>query len=389
MLNKVPAVTIYFWVIKILCTTVGETAADYLNGALHIGLTGTSVIMSALLAIVIVFQFKAKQYVPFIYWSTVVLISIVGTLITDNLTDKLSVPLETTTIVFSILLSIAFMIWYVQEKTLSVYSINTLRRETFYWLVVLFTFALGTAAGDLTAEKFEIGYLKSIFIFGSIALTAIIYYKMNSTMGHEHEPVHAVLLFWIAYIFTRPLGASIGDYLSQSYSDGGLGVGATATTMLFLGIILGLMVYLTIKQKKDIRLNPLVMVGGSLFILIAVAFLILSKPSFNLKRSVTVQQQKVTAPLGDLTPFIIIAEDSLRFVEANDFLSAKARIKDLEVAWDQAQKRLQRMSPDDWASIDGAIDRVLSKLRASQPDANACKNVLKSFISKSKSLSSS
>ena len=157
MLNKVPEVTIYFWIVKILCTTVGETAADYLNGALNFGLTGTSVVMSVVLSVVMVFQFRAKKYIPSVYWFTVVLISIVGTLITDNLTDKLGVPLETTTIVFSVLLAVTFMIWYAVEKTLSVYSIDTSRREAFYWLVVLFTFALGTAAGDLTAEKFMIG----------------------------------------------------------------------------------------------------------------------------------------------------------------------------------------------------------------------------------------
>ena len=125
MLNKVPEVTIYFWIIKILCTTVGETAADYLSEVLHFGLTGTSLVMSALLVVVIYFQFKARKYIPSIYWLAVVLISIVGTLITDNLTDKLNVPLETTTIVFSIFLALTFIIWYALEKTLSIYSMET------------------------------------------------------------------------------------------------------------------------------------------------------------------------------------------------------------------------------------------------------------------------
>ena len=194
MLNKVPEITLYFWIIKILCTTVGETAADYLNEILHFGLTGTSLVMSALLAVVMVFQLKARKYIPSIYWLVVVLISIVGTLITDNLTDKLGVPLQTTTIVFSILLALTFIVWYALEKTLSINSIDTSRCEAFYWLVVLFTFALGTAAGDLTAEKFEIGYLKSIFIFGAIAIAAIGYYKMKGIVEHKHEPVHAIFI---------------------------------------------------------------------------------------------------------------------------------------------------------------------------------------------------
>ncbi len=244
MLNKVPEVTIYFWVIKVFCTTVGETAADYLNTTLNFGLTGTSLVMGALLTVVLFFQFKAGKYTPSIYWLAVVLISVVGTLITDNLTDKLGVSLETTTLVFSIALALTFAVWYAVEKTLSVHSIVTRRREAFYWLAILFTFALGTAAGDLTAEKFGLGYLTAVFIFaGLIAIVAIAYYAVK---------VNAVLAFWLAYIFTRPLGASIGDYLSQAHANGGLGLGTTTTSALFLITILGLVVYLTLTRKDEI-----------------------------------------------------------------------------------------------------------------------------------------
>ena len=252
MLNKVPEVTIYFWIIKVLCTTVGETAADYLNETLNFGLTGTSLVMGALLVVVIFFQFKVRKYIPSIYWLAVVLISVVGTLITDNLTDKLGIALETTTIAFSILLALTFAVWYALEKTLSIYSIVTTSREAFYWLAVLFTFALGTAAGDLSAEKFGLGYLNSIFIFGGIAIAAIAYYGFKGTADHQHESMYAILVFWIAYIFTRPLGASIGDYLSQARDDGGLGLGPTATSALFLVTILSLVVYLTLTRKDEI-----------------------------------------------------------------------------------------------------------------------------------------
>ena len=389
MLNKVPEVTLYFWIIKILCTTVGETAADYLNEVLHFGLTGTSLVTSALLAVVMLFQFKARKYIPSIYWLAVVLISIVGTLITDNLTDKLNVPLETTTIVFSIFLALTFIIWYALEKTLSIYSIDTSRREAFYWLVVLFTFALGTAAGDLTAEKFDIGYLKSIFIFGGIAITAIGYYKIKGTTEHKHEPVHAILMFWIAYIFTRPLGASIGDYLSQARVDGGLGFGTTTTSALFLITILGLVVYLTIARKTgSVRRDRLVAVGV-IFLVLTIGFiwLALGNSSFRKQSLVVVQKQKSTSSLGDLTPIIKIAEDSLKLVQANDLSNAKRRIKDLETAWDNAEEKLRAMSPDDWASVDSSIDRVLSKLRSSKPDTDACIKALQAFIAKSESLS--
>ncbi len=255
MLNKVPEVTIYFWIIKVLCTTVGETAADYLNTALNFGLTGTSLVMGGLLAVVLFFQFKVGKYTPSIYWLAVVLLSIVGTLITDNLTDKLGVSLETTTVVFSIALTLTFAVWYVVEKTLSVHSIITTRREAFYWLAILFTFALGTAAGDLTAEKFGLGYLTAVFIFaGLIAVVTITHFVIKGILaaGHRHQSRNAVLAFWLAYIFTRPLGASIGDYLSQARVNSGLGLGTTTTSALFLITILGLVVYLTLTRKDEI-----------------------------------------------------------------------------------------------------------------------------------------
>lgn len=275
MLNKVPEITAFFWIIKVLCTTVGETAADYLNTTLNLGLNGTSVVMGVLLLVVLFFQFRGKKYKPSIYWLAVVLLSVVGTLITDNLTDNLGISLTTTTIVFSITLAVVFAIWYLVEKTLSVHSIVTTRRETFYWLAILFTFALGTAAGDLLAEKFDLGYLLSLGIFaGAIAvITAAHYIVKNHVLHAEHrlQSSNAVLAFWLAYILTRPLGASIGDYLSQAQSDGGLGLGTTTTSFLFLAAILGLVVYLTLTKKdviskavlkEDIKEHKLLEHGG-------------------------------------------------------------------------------------------------------------------------------
>jgi uncharacterized membrane-anchored protein len=258
MLNKVPEVTLYFWIIKILCTTIGETAADYLNETLHFGLNGTSIVMGALLAIVLFFQFRSKKYIPSVYWVSVVLISVVGTLITDNLTDNLGISLTTTTAVFSVLLLATFAAWFVSEKTLSVHSIHTTRREAFYWLTILFTFALGTAAGDLVAEKFGLGYLTSLGIFaGLIAVVTIAHYAVKYSLeaGHRHQSTNAVLAFWLAYILTRPLGASIGDFLSQARADGGLGLGTTATSGIFLAAILGLVVFLSVTKKDVIPLE--------------------------------------------------------------------------------------------------------------------------------------
>jgi uncharacterized membrane-anchored protein len=244
LLNKVPEVTIFFWIIKILATTVGETAADFLNDNLNMGLTNTTYIMSVLLLITLFFQFKMKKYVPGVYWLAVVLISVVGTLVTDNLVDNFGVSLETTTIIFSVLLIATFVTWYSNEKTLSIHSIYTTKREVFYWLAILFTFALGTAAGDLAAEGLSLGYLNSVFIFA--ALIGLV------TLAHYRFKLNAVLAFWIAYILTRPLGASMGDYLSQARADGGLELGTTVTSIIFLVTILGLVIYLTMSKRDEI-----------------------------------------------------------------------------------------------------------------------------------------
>ena len=242
MLNKVPEVTIFFWVIKIMCTTVGETAADYLNVNLGFGLTKTTYVTGALLIILLAVQFRLRRYVPGVYWAVVVVISVFGTLITDNMSDHYNVPLTTSTIVFSIILAAVFAAWYAVERTLSIHTIFTTRREAFYWLAILFTFALGTAAGDLSAEKLDLGYAVSILIFGSL-IAAV-------TIGHYVFGMNAVLSFWLAYILTRPLGASIGDEMSQnSHKYGGLGLGTTGTSYIFLGCILALVAFLSITRK--------------------------------------------------------------------------------------------------------------------------------------------
>jgi uncharacterized membrane-anchored protein len=256
MLRKVPEITLYFWIIKVLCTTVGESAADYLQMKLNLGLTYTTCVMSALLIVILFLQFRSRKYIPWVYWLAVVLLSVVGTLITDNLTDHLGVSLVTTTLIFGVALLATFVAWYVSERTLSIHSIYTTRREAFYWLAILFTFALGTASGDLIAERFNVGYLRSAVLFGAaIAAITIAYYVVRAVLAAEHrlQSPSAVLAFWLAYILTRPLGASIGDYLSQARDDGGLALGATVTSAIFLGAILVTVVYLTLTRRDVIK----------------------------------------------------------------------------------------------------------------------------------------
>jgi uncharacterized membrane-anchored protein len=244
MLNKVPEITLFFWIIKIMCTTVGETAADYLNDNLGFGLTNTTYVSGALLAVLLLVQFRLRRYVAGVYWAVVVVISVFGTLITDNMTDAHNVPLTTSTPIFAVILAVVFAIWFAVERTLSIHSIVTSRREAFYWLAILFTFSLGTAAGDLVAEKFSLGYGPSIAIWGGgIALIAL---------AHFGAKANAVATFWFAYILTRPLGASIGDFMSQhSHKYGGLGLGTTGTSYIFLGCILALVVFLSITKRDQ------------------------------------------------------------------------------------------------------------------------------------------
>lgn len=241
LLSKVPEVTIWFWIIKVLATTVGETFADYLNETLGWGLSKTTYVMGALLILALIVQFVVRRYVPVVYWLAVVLLSIVGTLITDNLTDGHGVPLTTTTVIFAAALIAVFAIWWLSERTLSIHSIITRRREAFYWLAILFTFALGTAAGDLISERLALGYFPTLLVFvAAIAAVAVLHYGLK---------VNAVLTFWLAYILTRPLGASIGDWLSQPTGDTGLGLGTTVTSFIFLGVIVIVVAYLTITRK--------------------------------------------------------------------------------------------------------------------------------------------
>ncbi len=239
-LNRVPEITIYFWIIKVLATTVGETAADLTSS--HFGLSrgATTLIMSCILAPALVYQFSLRRYRPAPYWLAVVLISIVGTLITDNLSDGYGVSLWVTTSVFSVALVVTFVVWFLRERTLSIHKVWTTRREAFYWLAVLVTFALGTAGGDLVAEQFGVGYWRSAVMFS--AMIGFVY------LAHRAFGLHAIPSFWVAYVLTRPLGASVGDFLSQPRSAGGLALGTVATSAVFLAAILVVVVYLTIAK---------------------------------------------------------------------------------------------------------------------------------------------
>ena len=387
MMNKVPEITLYFWVIKILCTTVGETAADFLNVNLNFGLTGTSIVTGVLLVFALLFQFRSKKYIPSVYWLNVAVISVFGTLVTDNLTDHLGLPLEVSTLLFGILLSLTFLGWYFYEKTLSIHSIFTTRREAFYWLTVLFTFALGTASGDLMAEGLGLGYfLTGVIVAGVIAATAVAW-KCG---------LNSILSFWVIYIMTRPFGASIGDFLSQPASHGGLGLGTTVTSLIFVVGIIAVVAYLSVTkrdviEREVVRFDESQEKGGLWHTAVVVLlFLIAGGTGYSVRHAAlqadtaavtndvvasvstgatsTTQALAPASPLGDMSIFRKITQDTLDKLAAGDQSGATTRIGDLEYEWDNAQSRLKPRNGAEWAKVDGKIDTVLRELRAVHPN---------------------
>ena len=227
-LNKVPLVTLAFWVIKIMSTTVGETGADYLavNAGFGKGITGAAMVL--LLTVALVAQLRSKTFTPWLYWVTVVLVSVVGTQITDALTDGFGVNLYLSTAIFALLLAAIFVLWFRAEGTLSILSIDTRRRALFYWAAILCTFALGTAAGDLATEALGLGFQIGVLVFAGLIVAIVAARQLGA---------NPVLAFWLAYILTRPLGAALGDLLSQAEIYGGVGLGAMRTSVIFLAVI--------------------------------------------------------------------------------------------------------------------------------------------------------
>ena len=391
MLNKVPEVTLWFWVIKILCTTVGESFADWINMTLGVGLVDTAVLFTVIFAVVLAVQMRLPRYVPFAYWLTVVVVSVTGTLYTDILTDQVGVPLWISTTVFSVLLAVVFGVWYARERTLSIHSIVTTPREGFYWLAVLVTFALGTATGDWSLELTGWGPGKSVLL--PLALIAIVTALWR--FGAD-----AVLTFWIAYILTRPLGANIGDWLASPSSEKGLGLGTFVTSIIFLGAIAATVVYLSVSRADVIEdedprdtQGPASTPGrrrASLVVLAAAAVGTVSllawadaqphasalddegpAPSCSgspLDQAQATQHVASAFPASTVSGYRTIARDTLALVDKGDQAGATSRVTDLEKAWDKDQSTLQPMDCQAWTFVDQQIDPVLSAVRDSSPD---------------------
>ncbi|WP_062292344.1 COG4705 family protein [Demequina phytophila] len=376
-LNKVPAITATFWLIKVLSTTVGETFADYLTVQVGLGWAITDGAMLLVLAAVLTGQLRSRRYVPVLYWSTVVLVSIVGTQITDLFTDIFGVSLYVSTAVFAVLLAIVFTVWWREERTLAITSIDTPRRERFYWGAILVTFALGTAAGDLATEALSLGFRNGALIFSGLILAVWAAKKLG---------LSTVVAFWIAYVLTRPLGASLGDLLSQDKAYGGIGLGAETTSILFFIVIVGLVA----REQLVVRRHGIRTKGqapavhpardmawaGSGAVAVAAAALLMAPAATATTTDVssarTAIEADATSPIGDLTSIAVIVDDIGSLVDTGDLAGAKARAKDLEVAWDSSEAAMKPQSPADWHSIDGAIDETLTAVRAGTPTQDAC-----------------
>ncbi len=408
MLNKVPEVTIWFWVIKILCTTVGESFADWINMTLGVGLVNTALLFTAIFVVVLAVQMRLRQYVPFAYWLTVVVVSVTGTLYTDILTDQAGVPLWISTSIFTVLLACVFGIWYHRERTLSIHSIVTTPREAFYWLAVLVTFALGTATGDWTLELTGWGPGKSILL--PLALIAIV-------TGLWKFGADAVLTFWVAYILTRPLGANIGDWLGLPKSEQGMGLGTFVTSLIFLSAILATVIYLSVTRADVIEdedgqgrrgsaepppADPrrqrisLGVLAATAVATVALLTWTNSQPHVSslgeegpapscdsgspLDQAGATQHVAQNFPASSVDHYRTITQDTLALVTSGDQSGAKSRVTDLETAWDDDQSTLQPKDCQAWTFVDQQIDPVLSAVRDSHPDQATEKKALGTLL---------
>ncbi|MEO5680948.1 MAG: hypothetical protein ABIS47_14915 [Acidimicrobiales bacterium] len=406
LLNKVPEVTIWFWIIKILCTTVGESFADWINTSLGVGLEKTSLIFTVVLIAVLFWQVRLRRYVPFAYWSTVVVLSVTGTLYTDILTDDLKVPLAVSTGAFAVALAAVFGVWFHRERTLSIHSILTLPRESFYWLAILVTFALGTAAGDWTLELTGWGPGVSVLLPSILIAAVIVGWRLGA---------NPVLAFWLAYILTRPLGANLGDWLASAKADGGLGLGTAGTSALFLVAILGTVAYLSVTRRDATERHPQrqpappspgrqrgMLVYFALLVVMTVGVLARANAQPHAAASeneaaapapptgasgasiasqvLTPQEATQAFPSGEIAKFRTIAQDTLTKVQAGNQAAATKRVKDLESAWDADQATLQPRNQTAWSLLDRKVDTVLKALRAKTPDAAAERDALQGLL---------
>lgn len=238
ILRKVPQVTVYFWIVKLLSTAMGESSTDYLVYQIN---PYVAVALGCLgLGVALLLQFLARRYVAWIYWFAVVMVAVFGTMAADVAHVVLGIPYLVSTAFFAAALAVVFVAWYASERTLSIHSIDTRRRELFYWATVLATFALGTAAGDFTAATLGLGYFPSFLLFAALFVAPGLAYRWFG--------INEILAFWFAYVITRPLGASFADWMGKPIL-GGLGLGDGKVALVLTALIVAFVGYLSITRR--------------------------------------------------------------------------------------------------------------------------------------------
>jgi uncharacterized membrane-anchored protein len=244
-LVKVPQILAIFWVVKVVTTALGESISDY--AVYQYNPVVAVLVGAAAFCVALAGQFAARRYVAWVYWLAVAMVAVFGTMAADVLHVKFKVPYVVSTVAFSVVLACVFAVWHATERTLSIHTINTRRRELFYWATVLATFALGTAAGDMTAKTMKLGYAGSAALFFVLICVPLVAWRVFH--------LNAIVAFWFAYVVTRPLGASVADWLGKPAKAGGIGLGDGVTSAIFLGILLALVGYLGV-TKVDVRRDP-------------------------------------------------------------------------------------------------------------------------------------
>jgi uncharacterized membrane-anchored protein len=389
LLNKVPEVTIWFWLIKILCTTVGESFADWINMQLGVGLVATAIIFTVVFAVALGWQLSTSRYKPAAYWLTVVVVSVTGTLYTDILTDQLGVPLWISSSVFAVALAAVFGIWWARERTLSIHSIVSRPREGFYWLAVLVTFALGTATGDWTLELTGWSPGRSVLLPLALIAIIVVCWRLGA---------NPVLSFWVVYILTRPLGANLGDWLAApKVPDQGLGLGTLVTSLIFLSAILATVVYLSLTKSDVIeghqehggaakyhqprREWPLVGVMATAAIAAGVLLNWASAqphanaaaegeaPNPAANAHLTSQQATGKFPQADVAQFRTLVSSMDAAVAKGDQGALNSAVDAYEKAWDDDQPKLEALDSKAWGFIDSQNDAVFTSARETKDPA--------------------
>lgn len=243
-MKKIPELTALFWVMKICATTLGETAGDLLSMTMNVGYAASSVILFSGFLITLAAQLMTRTYIPVIYWLVILSTSTAGTTMSDFMDRTLGLGYATGSLILIILLTLTLLVWRLSEKSLSVTNITTPRGEIFYWTAILFSNTLGTALGDFLADDSGLGFAGGAILVGSILLAVV--------LAHYFTKLSSILLFWIAFVLTRPFGATFGDLLTKTHEKGGLDFGTKGSSMILFTILVILIVYTSLKPEKPL-----------------------------------------------------------------------------------------------------------------------------------------